>query len=153
MDIPSSPGNYVIAAVLYDEKSLESKAFGLCRLPAGAYFYCGSAHGPGGLKARIERHLRKGTKKFWHFDHLKELVDIKQVWWQQDALNKECRLAQFIAAQEGVSIPVPGFGASDCRNGCPAHLLRHADMSSMDGIFQGLHKNYDNFQRKMINNG
>lgn len=153
MDIPSSPGNYVIAAVLHNEKSLEFKVFGLCRLPAGAYFYCGSAHGPGGLKARVERHLRKGIKKFWHFDQLKDFIDIRQVWWQLDVLNNECGIAQFIATQEGVSIPMPGFGASDCRNGCQAHLLQHADMGSMDSIFQGLCNDYDNFQRKMVNNG
>jgi Uri superfamily endonuclease len=29
-------------------------------LPAGRYLYCGSAKGPGGLKARLSRHFRRG---------------------------------------------------------------------------------------------
>jgi Uri superfamily endonuclease len=28
-------------------------------LPAGRYLYAGSAHGPGGLRARLARHLRR----------------------------------------------------------------------------------------------
>jgi Uri superfamily endonuclease len=150
MEIPDSPGTYVIVALLYKETLLELKTFGNYWMPAGVYFYCGSACGPGGLKARVGRHLRKGTKKFWHFDHLKDLVDIKQVWWQPGRQNNECLFAQSIAAREGITIPVPGFGASDCHNGCPAHLLHYAESSSMDRLFHVLRAEYGNFQRKIV---
>lgn len=36
----------------------------------GFYAYVGSAKGPGGLKARIRRHLRKIKKTRWHIDYL-----------------------------------------------------------------------------------
>jgi Uri superfamily endonuclease len=36
----------------------------------GFYLYIGSARGPGGLRARIERHLRKDKVKRWHIDYL-----------------------------------------------------------------------------------
>ncbi len=35
----------------------------------------------------------------------------------------ECRWSQAVAGLSGVSVPAPGFGASDCRCGCPAHLV------------------------------
>ncbi|WP_429615053.1 DUF123 domain-containing protein, partial [Sphingobium olei] len=36
----------------------------------GWYVYAGSAYGPGGLRARIRRHLRRGKLLHWHIDHL-----------------------------------------------------------------------------------
>jgi Uri superfamily endonuclease len=41
-------------------------------LPAGRYLYCGSAKGPGGLKARLSRHMRRGKSVRWHVDQLTE---------------------------------------------------------------------------------
>jgi Uri superfamily endonuclease len=43
-------------------------------LPAGRYLYCGSAKGPGGLKARLSRHMRRGKSVRWHIDRLTEGV-------------------------------------------------------------------------------
>jgi Uri superfamily endonuclease len=43
--------------------------------PVGWYLYVGSAHGPGGLHARLARHRRRlgGTKRaHWHVDYLRE---------------------------------------------------------------------------------
>jgi Uri superfamily endonuclease len=43
------------------------------KLPAGRYLYCGSAKGPGGLKARLSRHTRRGKSVRLHVDQLTEI--------------------------------------------------------------------------------
>ena len=36
----------------------------------------------------------------------------------------ECVWVKRLIALDGTSVPAPGFGSSDCRNGCPAHLVQ-----------------------------
>jgi len=38
----------------------------------GYYIYIGSAFGPGGVRARMLRHLRADKPKHWHIDYLRE---------------------------------------------------------------------------------
>ena len=45
------------------------------------------------------------------------MVDVD---WTVEGL--ECDLASNLMAQQGASVPVPGFGSSDCRR-CSAHLV------------------------------
>jgi Uncharacterized conserved protein len=71
MKISNQPGNYLIVAALRQAEIVSVKSFEKRILPAGIYIYCGAAHGPGGLKARIQRHLSLQTVRFWHFDYLK----------------------------------------------------------------------------------
>jgi Uri superfamily endonuclease len=57
-------------------------------------------------------------------DHLLERREARVVsveLFEEDAT--ECGLIGALLAS-GASAPIPGFGASDCRSGCPAHLLR-----------------------------
>ncbi len=103
--------------------STKMKTFGRLEMPAGYYLYCGSAHGPGGLASRINRHLNPETKLFWHFDYLKRHLIPEQIWWRDSSDNFECTTAQFLLGVSGGECPVPGFGASDCRQGCPSHLI------------------------------
>ena len=89
-------------------------------LPAGCYAYCGSAYGPGGLQARIGRHLRADKALRWHVDRLTaagRIVDFRAV-----PGGRECDLLDRLLEAPGASVPVPGFGSSDCRR-CPAHLV------------------------------
>jgi len=40
-------------------------------LPSGVYVYVGSAWGPGGLAARLRRHVCRGARRlWWHVDYL-----------------------------------------------------------------------------------
>jgi Uri superfamily endonuclease len=83
--------------------------------PAGTYVYTGSAKR--GLEARISRHLRPEKVLRWHVDYLLGAPGVtvtKVVRSRRD----ECRLNQ---ASPG-SVVIPGFGASDCKAGCGAHL-------------------------------
>lgn len=145
MDIPGTSGNYVIVAALGEAFTFELKSLGQFHLPAGIYLYCGSAHGPGGLKARIGRHLKRNTCKFWHFDHLKDHVRILQVWWDVDRENRECEILQALLKVEGAQIPIKGFGSSDCRRGCPAHLIWLPPGSDLRSVSAKLRKSWAAF--------
>lgn len=93
----------------------------------GRYVYVGSAHGPGGLRARLGRHLRGDGRPHWHIDVLRAAARVEgYAYWTRDGVT-ECALAQALASLPGASIPLPHFGASDCRTGCPAHLVALPD--------------------------
>lgn len=83
----------------------------------GRYLYCGSAKGPGGLRARLGRHLRKGKALRWHVDRLTEAGVAEGAWVFPG--GDECAL---VAALGHLPMPWPGFGSSDCRV-CRSHLL------------------------------
>ena len=39
-------------------------------LAPGCYVYAGSARGPGGIRARVRRHLRPDKTPHWHIDQV-----------------------------------------------------------------------------------
>jgi len=96
-------------------------------LPAGKLIYVGSALGPGGLAARLKRHLRPDKPLHWHIDYLTAVLT--PTVWRIDASGerRECGWVRELLALPGAGVPIPGFGSSDCREGCPAHLLALAD--------------------------
>ena len=150
MEIPGKPGIYVVVGYLSRIFQLEIPSFGEFILHPGYYCYCGSAKGPGGLQARINRHLKRNTKKFWHFDYLKEHLHITQIWWLMGENNDECETAQFLADRQGAEIPVNGFGSSDCKKGCVSHLISFKKKHIIEEIYQDLHHSAIGFiQKKM----
>jgi Uri superfamily endonuclease len=136
VDLPTQAGNYVIVGYSANQFAIEIKRFGLRKMPPGYYLYCGSAHGPGGLAGRVNRHLDPHTKKFWHFDYLKHHVKVAQVWWQVNASNFECDTAQFLLTLPGANCVIKGFGASDCRKGCTSHLIHYPDLVKVEQGWQ-----------------
>ncbi len=60
-EAPSLPGAYMIAIELA-ETIVVKLGRAAIDLPARRYLYCGSAKGPGGLKARLSRHCRHGKR-------------------------------------------------------------------------------------------
>jgi len=153
MKISNQPGNYLIVAALRQAEIVSVKSFEKRILPAGIYIYCGAAHGPGGLKARIQRHLSLQTVRFWHFDYLKDRLDILEVWWQVEELNRECESVHALADLPGASFPAAGFGASDCRNRCPAHLVQFPAGTDLDAVFARLKKSGLSFEREILQSG
>jgi Uri superfamily endonuclease len=96
--------------------------------PPGWYAYTGSAHGPGGLAARVARHLARaggGKRVHWHVDYLREHVTVVEAWALPGAPPQmECRWAATLRALAGAEAGPSRFGASDCR--CAGHLVRFA---------------------------
>ncbi len=122
MDEPvsSGPGAYVLLIELGAPLALDISSLGAATLAPGRYAYCGSAYGPGGLKARIGRHLRADKSHRWHVDHLSATGRI--VAFRAVPGGRECDLLDRLLDAPGASVPVPRFGSSDCRR-CPAHLV------------------------------
>ncbi len=123
-DWPAAPGSYLLVLRLARELRVRAGALGIQELAAGAYVYCGSALGPGGLRARVRRHVEGARRLHWHIDYLLRRVRVQEVWIRTGAQRLECEWASALDRLEEFDCPVPRFGASDCR--CRAHLWRTA---------------------------
>jgi len=119
-------GSFLIYLCVTQSLSLSAGSLKNIFVPAGHYVYVGSARR--GIAGRIARHRRlageKTGKHHWHVDYL--LVHPQVEWAGEMALAGlcECEVSKRIASWRGVSVPVPHFGASDCRSGCRAHFYR-----------------------------
>ena len=118
--LPTGPGAYVL--ILDVERSLPLRVATLPRihLPPGRYAYVGSAKGPGGIRARVRRHLKQDKKRHWHVDHLTAGARVDEVIAHPGA--EECDLVDRLLAKRGATSPVAGFGSSDCKR-CASHLV------------------------------
>lgn len=114
------PGAYGLLIRLPRRFSGPVGALGPVALPAGRYLYLGSAHGPGGLPARLRRHLRADKRLHWHVDHLTGAGRVERVFVLPGGC--ECDLVDSALQLPDVTVPVAGFGSSDCRR-CASHLL------------------------------
>lgn len=112
-------GTYVLFLVPHASVAMQIGKLGTIRFESPVYAYVGSAFGPGGLNARVGRHLSAGKRQHWHIDYLREFSDIARVWIIEGHGRLECRIAELLATIRGAAT-VPGFGASDCR--CASHL-------------------------------
>jgi Uri superfamily endonuclease len=81
----------------------------------GHYLYTGSA--TRNMRTRLLRHLSGHKTLHWHIDYLLA-ADSAVITDISLASEPECVVNQSVKAD----IPVVGFGASDCRAGCGAHL-------------------------------
>jgi Uri superfamily endonuclease len=137
MPLPSRPGTYALIFTTDADLEIQVGRLGQLHVRPGVYVYVGSAHGPGGLAARVLRHARTGKPLHWHVDYLREVVDLREVWYTVDPQRQECRWAKAIHAIGGV-VPQERFGASDCS--CPAHLLYFKAGPSCETFRRRLHR-------------
>lgn len=105
-----------------DGRTVEVGSLGRLRLERGAYLYVGSALGPGGVGARVGRHCRRDGPLHWHVDHLSRRAAVRRVWYTLDPERREHDWARILEDLPGSTVPLSGFGASDC--GCDSHLFR-----------------------------
>jgi Uri superfamily endonuclease len=141
--IPRKPGAYGLHLHLYQPKEILIGRLGSHLFPAGGYLYLGSAFGPGGLAARLGRHLRGGSHPHWHIDALRAVSQVKGYCYlvRQSPTKPtplECLWSQALTRLPGTRVPAPGFGASDCRSGCPAHLVALPDDGTAKGWLKEL---------------
>ena len=113
--LPAAPGSYVVVfasrggAVAAGRRRLE--------VPPGLVLYVGSARGPGGLRARLGRHLEGRGRPRWHVDRLRGFCRPREAWYLVGSAVEH----EWADRLAGIGRVVPGFGASDCR--CPGHLF------------------------------
>ena len=130
------PGTYALILSASHKKFIAIGKLGYLQLQSGFYIYIGSAFGPGGLKARIAHHCRKPARPHWHIDYLASTIALKEIWYTFDPVHREHQWAYTISNIRGASVPLTGFGSSDCR--CRSHLF----------FFKSMPGNY-NFRRKI----
>ena len=141
---PSFPdsGLYVLFLKLAAPTTLRIGALGTFTLTAGTYLYTGSARR--GLRARVTRHLAPEKALRWHMDYLTTapgtspvgavLFPVSCSGGDGERTFGECELNRRAGALAGWMAPVPGFGASDCRAGCVAHLWYTGRHLSLDDL-------------------
>lgn len=130
-DLPVAPGTYALHLRLAHSTHLCVGKLGEYNFPAGEYIYLGSARGSGGLRARLGRHLYGDGKHHWHIDTLRANAQVCSYHFVKQAAGEiqhktaplECLWSQALANANQALIPAVGFGASDCRAGCTAHLV------------------------------
>jgi Uri superfamily endonuclease len=118
--LPVVAGAYLLLVRLSSALPLPIPRLSAATLPPGWYVYAGSARGPGGIRARAGRHLRRGKRPHWHVDHLSEAAAELRVFAVPGA--RECDLLRGLLARPGFDTALAGFGSSDCRS-CAGHLL------------------------------
>jgi Uri superfamily endonuclease len=89
-DLPGFRGVYILHLFLSRSQALVIGRLERQRLPAGHYFYAGSARGAGGLRARVGRHLRGGGVSHWHIDHLRAAAEVRHVFYTVTDSPLEC---------------------------------------------------------------
>ena len=119
-------GCYILLVALPWSSRISVGALGALDFYNGFYAYVGSAMG--GLRGRINRHLRRVKRVRWHIDYLLEKGKVKEVIYAPTSERLECRLAQSL---EKAFRSFPGFGSSDCR--CPSHLFFSKELQALQG--------------------
>lgn len=111
----NAPISYQLVIDVGSPIRCEVGRFGVVAFPAGVYVYTGSARQ--GFEARLARHARATKTLRWHIDYLLTAPGVRIVKIVRSRRD-ECRLNQAVKG----TVPVPGFGASDCTARCGAHL-------------------------------
>jgi len=77
-ELPRTGGGYAI--IIRIEKNIKIELFKKnIDVKPGFYVYIGSACGPGGLRARILRHLKRTKKIRWHIDKITSNINAKVI--------------------------------------------------------------------------
>jgi Uri superfamily endonuclease len=118
---PSLPGAYLLVLTATQGATIRVGRLGQLDVTPGCYLYAGSALGAGGLRGRLRHHLHLAARPHWHVDYLRAVTELVAVWWLATSERLEHRWARALAQASSCSLPMPRFGASDCR--CPAHLF------------------------------
>jgi len=113
-------GVYALILHIACDRMIRIGKLGDQRFKRGYYVYVGSASAPGGLAARVGYHVKKADRPHWHIDYLKEVAEIREVWFSRSKPVMEHVWAGAAQRISGMHTPVKGFGSSDCR--CLSHL-------------------------------
>jgi len=114
---------YSILLHLKREIILGVGSLGVIKFPRGYYIYTGRDRK--NVDKRIQRHMKKGKRCRWHVDYLTSPCHVKFVDFviHTASADYECKINKRISGLPGASIITPGFGSSDCRDSCGAHLI------------------------------
>ena len=126
------PGTYALVMRCSSDQQVAVGKLGRLQLRPGFYVYVGSAFGPGGLKARIAHHMKITEKPHWHIDYLGSILHLNEAWYTYAAERNEHQWADTFRSLRGATIPINGFGASDCN--CISHLFAFTNLPSISSF-------------------
>ena len=126
-------GIYVLIIRLDRDIAVNVGAKGRFTFGEGLYAYAGSAQN--NLEKRVNRHLRRDKRKFWHVDYLLDncAAKVMEVLYKEGEKSEECKVAEALGEICGL---VAGFGASDC--GCRSHLFKIYDYGLLEKLMYRL---------------
>ena len=124
--INSCKGTYAIVFSSDQESCICIGKLGKVKIEKGFYVYIGSAFGPGGLRSRINRHLKRGKPNHWHIDYIRDQLLPIGVWYSYASVKEECHWAK-ILHEFSDSRPLNKMGATDCK--CPSHFFSFKSLS------------------------
>ena len=129
----SMKGVYVLVISVDEDIEVNVGALGSISFEKGLYAYVGSAQKS--LEERVERHLGKAKRKFWHIDYLleNEFVNVVKVFYKEAEKSDECRVASELSER---AVPVVNFGCSDCD--CVSHLFKIDDYGFLRNLMSGM---------------
>jgi len=128
-------GTYQLILYLDEEKIIQVGSLGRFKFLTGYYNYIGSAHGNGGLKARLSHHIKTTSKPHWHIDYLRTFAEVKEIWSISSEKFFEHQWAEYMLRMPGALFFINGFGSSDCD--CISHLFYFKEYPSFES-FQNL---------------
>ena len=108
------PGTYALILQSNSNETIQVGRWGQVNLQPGYYIYIGSAFGPGGVQARVSRHLRNDKQMHWHIDYLRDHVTPVEVWVSYAADHLEHEWATVLFEMTEMT-QILGFGCSDCK--------------------------------------
>lgn len=122
----------MIIVHLPEDMKITIGKLGQIKFRSGYYAYVGSALGPGGIEARIERHKRR-HKKHWHIDYLLTEAHVVSAHAIKSRRRMECQIAEVLSERFS---SLPKFGCSDCR--CSSHLFYSESIEDMEDFLSKL---------------
>lgn len=121
LKFPSQIGTYCLTFYCSILSQVTVGKLGTYQIIPGYYCYIGSAFGSGGLKSRIQRHLKINKRHHWHLDYIRPYLEPIEVCYTTDTIKREHQWSELLLKEKNSSIPINNFGSSDCH--CPTHLF------------------------------
>lgn len=117
----SDSGSYILILRIAHDITIPVGSLGRVFFPRGHYMYVGSSKL--NLTKRMEGHLRKRKRYFWHVDYLRDHAETCTALPIRSHASLEHEVAA--ALKRIANWSVPGFGSSDCS--CETHLFAIQD--------------------------
>ncbi len=136
-------GTYILILHLKRTEIISVGQLGTCSFPAGYYTYVGSALGPGGLSARLKRHMHSNARSHWHIDYLLPRARLAEIWISEFEARLEHRWAAVFNQLNPKVRRFKGFGCSDCK--CPSHFFHHQGQPSFQRFKKSLDSRPDQY--------
>ncbi|MFX1560170.1 MAG: DUF123 domain-containing protein [Promethearchaeota archaeon] len=134
-------GVYVLVIRIKQPITIQIRSKRMIEFESGIWVYVGSAMGTGStsLENRLERHFRKNKTIHWHIDYLlDEDSEIEKAIWAQTTSHLECDLAKSLTSYDAFKIGPKGFGSSDCKSGCVAHIFKYQNGKEVDSVLNSV---------------